>query len=74
MGGDSLLLNIVCETAPVVAKQTNTRKKKNNKYGGDWEATKLPSYAPHLPNVLYTPMMSNTDVGFVPVRQHLKAL
>ena len=32
MGGDSLGLNIVCETAPVVAKQTKTRKKKNNKY------------------------------------------
>jgi len=32
MGGDSLGLNIVCETAPVVAKPTKTRKQKNNKY------------------------------------------
>jgi ATP-dependent RNA helicase DDX31/DBP7 len=32
MGGDSLGLNIVYETAPVVAKPTKTRKQKNNKY------------------------------------------
>jgi ATP-dependent RNA helicase DDX31/DBP7 len=34
MGGDSLGLNIVCETAPVANKQVTqkTRKKKNNKY------------------------------------------
>ena len=32
LGGDSLGLNIVCETAPASNKPAKTRRKKNNKY------------------------------------------